>query len=97
MIRLISFFLDFFDNVANSCYLVTAETLSYDDWINKYFRTFCRDVVTSAAGVAPIHLKNGEDTAITLITEAKHEFGLAAVNLVRIENWDVSYLQQVGI
>ncbi|VDP12271.1 unnamed protein product [Onchocerca flexuosa] len=60
------------------------------------YSTFCREVVTSAAGVAPIHLKD-EELAITLIVESKHEFGLTAVNLVKMENWDISYLQQVPV
>ncbi|OZC11109.1 laminin EGF-like protein [Onchocerca flexuosa] len=62
----------------------------------KRSKTFCREVVTSAAGVAPIHLKD-EELAITLIVESKHEFGLTAVNLVKMENWDISYLQQVPV
>lgn len=67
-----------------------------DDLINKCFRTFCRDIASSDAGVALMHLKDGEDVTVTLIVEPEHEFGLASANLIKMEDWDVSYLQQVS-
>ncbi|KAL3982290.1 Laminin EGF-like (Domains III and V) family protein [Acanthocheilonema viteae] len=60
------------------------------------YSTFCRDVALSDAGVALIHMKD-EDIEITLTIEPKHEFGLGAVNLIRMKDWDVSYLQQVPV
>ncbi|KAM3726093.1 Laminin-like protein [Dirofilaria immitis] len=61
------------------------------------YLTFCRDIAPSNRGIALIHLKDGEDVAVTLTVEAKYDFGLAAVNLVRMKEWDVNYLQQVPV
>ncbi|VDO18093.1 unnamed protein product [Brugia timori] len=73
------------------------QTIGDDDLINKYFRTFCRDIVSSDEGIALMHLKDGGDVEITLIVGPKHKFSLAAVNLIKMEDWDITYLQQVPV
>lgn len=63
---------------------------------DKYFRTFCRDIVLSDTGIALIHLEEGENIEIALIVEPTHEFGFIAANFIKMEDWDISYLQQVS-
>lgn len=42
-----------------------------------------------------MNLKDDEDVAITLVAEPGQEIGLATANLIRVEDWDTSYLEQV--
>uniref|UniRef100_A0A1I8EZU5 Uncharacterized protein n=3 Tax=Wuchereria bancrofti TaxID=6293 RepID=A0A1I8EZU5_WUCBA len=61
------------------------------------YSTFCRDIVSSDAGIALMYLKDEGDVEITLIIGSKHKFGLAAANLIKMEDWDITYLQQVPV
>ncbi|CAI2351123.1 unnamed protein product [Caenorhabditis sp. 36 PRJEB53466] len=60
------------------------------------YATFCRELVSSAGTIPNIPLEKGE-TVIRLNVLPNHEFGLAAVHLIKKADFSSEYLQQVPV
>ncbi|ULT96990.1 hypothetical protein L3Y34_005063 [Caenorhabditis briggsae] len=60
------------------------------------YATFCRELVSSEGTIPFIPLEKGEAT-VRLNIKPNHEFGLAAVHLIKKEDFSSEYLQQVPV
>uniref|UniRef100_A0A8R1I6V3 Laminin-like protein epi-1 n=2 Tax=Caenorhabditis japonica TaxID=281687 RepID=A0A8R1I6V3_CAEJA len=60
------------------------------------YATFCRELVSSAGTIPYIPLEKGEAT-VRLNIKPNHEFGLAAIHLIKKNEFSSEYLQQVPV
>uniref|UniRef100_A0A915BZ56 Laminin-like protein epi-1 n=1 Tax=Parascaris univalens TaxID=6257 RepID=A0A915BZ56_PARUN len=61
------------------------------------YATFCRELTTSNGSPAAVHLEGGSPAIVKLTVGPMHEFGLAAINLIKTSDWSVDYLHQVPV